>query len=234
MKNIVEEVGKTLDLGYRVSGLGILDDVNCYEKIRGFLILRPFNYDANTEKLENGIFYQIGDIALALYVNIGNMEEKYVSSMVNSELLSIWEKKKDEVIETAIRNTYRLFPPRVVDVSSSSFEVTENQEFMQTVPDIFKTEQRYCIFLSTENCINGAIAVFMPGVAKRLGDLIGNDFYIGFLSTEAAVIHNRNFISPGMVREGLRFQRACAINDDFLSEKVFLYSRERDQIELVE
>ena len=172
-------------------------------------------------------------MALVLYINIGSMKDKYVSSMVSSNVLSIWEKTKKEVIETAIRNTYRLFPPRTVDVYSLCFGLSEEQEFMHTVPETVKNNRGDGIFVTTVNYVNGAIAVFMPGVMERLSELLESDLYIGFLNTETAVIHKSNLVPPEAIRDALRFQNNDCGREDFLSEKVYFYSRERDRIEVV-
>lgn len=233
MEESVEEVRDSLKMARQVSEMGVLDKVDRYDEIRDSLILRPFNYDANAEKLDKGIFYQIGDVALVLYINIGSMKDKYVSSMVSSNVLSIWEKTKKEVIETAIRNTYRLFPPRTVDVYSLCFGLSEEQEFMHTVPETVKNNQGDGIFVTTVNYVNGAIAVFMPGVMERLSELLESDIYFGFLNTEAAVIHKSNLVPPEVIRDALRFQNHNCGSEEFLSEKVYFYSRERDRIEVV-
>ena len=215
MEEITKEVRETLKLGYRVSGLGLLDNTDCYEKIKDSLILRPLNFSANAEKIHNGVFYRIGDVALTLYINIGTMKDKYISGMAQSELLSIWEKKKEEVMETAIRNTYRLFPPRLFDEYAFFLGMPEG------------------IFLTTVNDINGAISIFLPGVAERLAELLGSDLYIGFLSTDAAVIHNSSLVTPDAIKCALGFQNNQYGCDDFLSGKVYYYSRERDRIEVI-
>lgn len=233
MEEITKEVRETLKLGYRVSGLGLLDNTDCYEKIKDSLILRPLNFSANAEKIHNGVFYRIGDVALTLYINIGTMKDKYISGMAQSELLSIWEKKKEEVMETAIRNTYRLFPPRLFDEYAFFLGMPDKQEFMHTVPEVVKKNRGEGIFLTTVNDINGAISIFLPGVAERLAELLGSDLYIGFLSTDAAVIHNSSLVTPDAIKCALGFQNNQYGCDDFLSGKVYYYSRERDRIEVI-
>ena len=148
------------------------------------------------------------------------------SSPVN--MLSIWGKKKDEVIEIAISNTYRLFPPRILDICSSYCGLSEEQEFMHAVPKPVNKNRGNGIFITTVNNINGAVSVFMPGVIQRLAELMGSDFYIGFLSMKAAVIHSSGLVSPEIVRDALKFQNDECNSEDFLSEKVYFYSRERD------
>lgn len=233
MEEITKEVEETLKVGYRVSGWGLLEDVDCYEKIKDSLILRPLNFSANAEKLHNGVFYRIGDVALTLYINIGTMKDKYISGIAQSKLLSIWEKKKEEVMETAIRNTYRFFPPRLFDEYAFFWGMSEKQEFMHTVPEVVKNNRGDGIFLTTVNDINGAISIFLPGVAERLAELLGSDLYIGFLSTDVAVIHNSSLITPDAIKGALEFQETQCGCEGFLSGKVYYYSKERDRIEVI-
>lgn len=234
LEEIIEEVEETLKLAYRVAGVELLDKVDRYEDIRDALILRPLNCEANAEKLDKGIFLQIGDMALVLYINIGNIRNKYVSSMVGKELLSIWGKKKEEVVETAIKNTYRLFPPRIFDISSFFSGGPAEQEFMSTVPEAIKTDSGKGIFITTVEKVNGAVSIFMPGVLKRLGELLGSDIYFGFIDIDVVVIHNSSKITPEEIRDALRLQNCNYGSDNFLSEKVYFYSRERERIEVVE
>ena len=103
----------------------------------------------------------------------------------------------------------------------------------RTVPETVKNNQGDGIFVTTVNYVNGAIAVFMPGVMERLSELLESDIYFGFLNTEAAVIHKSNLVSPGVIQDALRFQNHNCGSEEFLSEKVYFYSRERDRIEVV-
>lgn len=233
-EEIVQEIRETLKLGYQVVEIKLLDNAGCYDKIKDSLILRPLNYESNAEKLADGVFYQIGDVALVLYINIGTIKGKYVSSMVTKDVISIWGKNKEEVIEAAIRNTYCLFPLRIFDIYSLYGGGSEEQEFMFTVPEAIKTDRGYGIFVTTVNRVNGAVSVFMPGVLKRFGELLGSDIYFGFIDMDSVVIHNSSRISPEEIRDALRFQNCAYGCDNFLSEKVYFYSREQDRIEVVE
>lgn len=232
LENILDNVRDVLGTCLGVAMTGILDDVECYEQISKHLILRPLNYAYNKEKLNDGVYYLIGDVALVLYINIGNIEVSYASCIVRKEYLSTWEKSESEIMEVAIQNTYRLFPPRVFKTFSSLYlGQPELYEFMNTIPDILKTNLAKYTFLTTENIVNGAIAIFIPGVAKRLAELFGNDLYIGFINIDAAVIHDRRFVTIEAIRDGLR---RCENNtENELSGKVYYYCRERDRIEVI-
>ena len=217
----------------QASMAGSLYNVEGYKELRKHIILRPLNYGYNKEKLNEGVYYLIGDIALTLYINIGNFKNNYVSCMAPKKLLTIWEKGEVEVMETAIRNTYRMFSPRIFN-TFSSLHLGEPQlhEFMHTTPDILKTGQVKSIFITTENIVNGAIAIFVPGVAKRLAELIGNDLYVGFISINEAVIHDSSLFTVDDIREGLK-RSMPVITKDYLSRKVYFYCREHNQFEVV-
>lgn len=232
MIKVVDNVRSVLSTCLRASTTGILDDIDCYEKIRHHLILRPLNKDKNSEKLNDGVYYQIGDVALLLYINMGYIDDQYISCMVQKEQFAIWEKKEIEVMESAIRNTCRLFPPRIFTTFSFQHFQPKLYEFMYTMPDILKDGQRKNIFLTNVNKVNGAIAIFAPEVAKRLAELLGNDFYFGFINMDAAVIHDSSKVTVEDIRNGLR-RCVTAASEDYLSGKVYFYSRTRKQFEVV-
>ena len=104
---------------------------------------------------------------------------------------------------------------------------------MHTVPETVKRNRGDGIFVTTVNSVNGAVSVFMPGVLERLSALLESDLYIGFLNTEAAVIHKSNLVPPKVIQDALRFQNHNCGSEDFLSEKVYFYSRKSDQIKVV-
>ncbi|PXX52022.1 hypothetical protein DFR60_108107 [Hungatella effluvii] len=101
------------------------------------------------------------------------------------------------------------------------------------VPEIVKNNQGHGIFITTVNYVNGAIAAFMPGVMEKLSELLKSDLYFSFLNTEAAVIHKSNLVSQEVIQDALRFQNYNCGSEDFFSEKVYFYSRERDRIEVI-
>ena len=50
--------------------------------------------------------------------------------------------------------------------------------------------------LSTTIRTNGAVAIFLPGVAERIGQLMGGGFYMVFTSIHEVMIHNEKSADP--------------------------------------
>lgn len=235
LEEMFDQVTEMLECCKEVEGISPLDKIQDYQKIRSHLIVRPLNYDRNVEKLKEGVYGRIGDIALVLYVNIGSVKEQYISSMIPFSAFSEWKRSKKDVMETALRNTYDLFPPRVIHLASLEdlvqwidFAFMDNEELP------FDPNREFGIFLTNTNQMNGAVSVFLPGVLKKLGELLGGDFYIGFTSLHEAVLHKVGTVELKQIQECLKSMNSEVIAEkDFLSEQVYRYSREKDKIEIV-
>lgn len=212
------------------------DVMGDYEAVRSRLILRAINYNKNAERLKGGVYELIGDIALALYVEIGEIGAIYSSCLVSLAKLKEWGISKDQVFEEAMKNTYRLYPPRLYNL---------NEVFCLADPDygIFMDEEVLVdiksegslFFVTTRFCLNGAVSVFLPGVAKRIGELFEADLYFAFISVNEAAVHACTGIKQITVQEGIERLKDRRDSDEiYLSDKVYYYSREKDEITVLE
>lgn len=211
-----------------VEAISPMDEIGDYEKIRDRLIIRPLNYTRNKEKLENEVYVLVGDIALTLYVHFGFIRDTYISSAIGSSYLGLWHKEKEEVLKNAMINTSRLFPPVILkDLEAlplMDIEVSK-EDFMWD----------YMALLTNKHGCNGAVSIFLPGVAKRFGEILNSDLYIAFLSNDSAVIHEADKVQPEEIRKTISAVNEISQDKDhFLSDKVFVYRRDTDRIEIVE
>lgn len=208
-------------------------ELNNYETSQKNLIIRPKNYPMNKEKLDQGICEVVGDIALALYVSVGNYRHVYSSYMVPKTLLKQWNKSAEEVLEAAKHNTYELFPPRTYQWYDCFDSEDKGTDFMSYEGGQNFHRCPWGIFLSNENHLNGAVSIFLPGVARRLSELMDSDLYIGFTSMHEAVVHDCDSVSPKDIAEAVaELNRDIPAPEDFLSEKVYYYNRIADTLQM--
>lgn len=80
--------------------------------------------------------------------------------------------------------------------------------------------------LSTVNKTNGAVAVFLPGVAKRLSQLLDGDLYLAFTSIHEVMVHNANLVTSEDLKEVLAdtIQEATT-EEEYLSSHIYHYSQ---------
>lgn len=230
-KNITE----ILDYCREVEKISPLDQIDDYKKICNNLIVRALNYDDHAEQLKEGVYDRIGDVALVLYVSFGTIKGTYISSMVPFHVISGWKKEKKEVMEAALKNTYLLFPPRALNIFGVlTGDLDLNCAFMEQNELPKEVQGTFGIFVSNKNLINGAVSVFLPGVAKKLGELLDSDFYIAFMSIHEAAIHKTGTIEVDVIRKSLMYMKLGNDSEgEFLSDKVYRYSREKDIIEVL-
>lgn len=208
-----------------------LSDCSDYEKVKNELILRPLNYHYVKHELEDVPYIRVGDIALVLYAVMAHAGGDYFTAKMHRCQMKKWQRTEKEVLEAALVNTCFLYPPRlysVEDLLSWDGKRHEDGKFMvDEEPLKIKKGMRGYILTNTLE-INGAIALFYPGVARRIAECFGEDFYIAFTSIHEAQIHSSSMISPEVVRSSLRdTNKHCNRKEEVLTNKVYCYSLDK-------
>ena len=166
------------------------------------------------DELKNAIFRTVGDIALVLYARMGELDGCSTSIKIKKHMLQKWEQDEQSVFNEALLNTYFISPPRIYYICG--------------IPSLKKDAIGNC--LSTSVRTNGAVAVFLPGVAQRLGKLIGGSFYMVFTSIHEVMIHSEDSADPRKLKEVLaETVEETTPEEDFLTYYVYHYNAETGQ-----
>ena len=106
----------------------------------------------------------------------------------------------------------------------------EGENFMNLLFDMSLKKDAIGNCLSTSVRTNGAVAVFLPGVAQRLGKLIGGSFYMVFTSIHEVMIHSEDSADPRKLKEVLaETVEETTPEEDFLTYYVYHYNAETGQ-----
>ena len=81
--------------------------------------------------------------------------------------------------------------------------------------------------VTTTKQVNGAVAMFYPGVKERIAELYGDSYYVVFTSIHEARTHCRGAFSPRLILRSLKETNQAFPAEEMLSEKVFYYDREK-------
>ena len=161
-----------------------------------------------------------------LYMKISEDGGVVNSTKVMRRFVAGWGKNVVEVFKEAIYNTYRMSPPRIYEWKKLLYNPAyEGEEFMEKDINLKKDAVRgNC--LSTVNKTNGAVAVFLPGVAKRLSQLLDGDLYLAFTSIHEVMVHNANLVTSEDLKEVLAdtIQEATT-EEEYLSSHIYHYSQ---------
>ena len=180
-------------------------------------------------------YRRIGDIAMVLYLILDECEGHLVSMRVSARQFRKWNRQEEDLFQTAMNNTILRDPPRLYRLETLlSGENQEGQAFMDKA-DPFCLSSGVCgDCLTTERKLNGAVAAFYPGVAERLSEIMGSDFFFAFTSMHEVMLHPLESASPEVLKEILEETIHEATGaEDFLSYGIFRYFREDDTIRQV-
>ena len=86
-----------------------------YEKIRDQLILRPLNYKLHAADLKGCVYRKVNDFVLCLYQVMADTKDNLMTSKIKRRELEKWGLSEDVVIQNAMENSARRYPPCVFE-----------------------------------------------------------------------------------------------------------------------
>lgn len=208
------------------------------EQINSRLIVRPLNNRIRESELEDGIYWSFGDIALVLYALLMDSESDFVTVKINRSALDEWKLPENLVLTNALLNTYALMPPRLYhgrdirccyDMGDGVFMKGETGKMIQ-IHRGNEYEGMHGYRLTNSRGMNGAVALFYPGVKERIAQLLGGDYYVGFTGIHEAVIHPVQHKVLGEMKAAIHHTNAVFDKREMLTDKVYRYLSARKEL----
>ena len=228
MEAIVREIVERLDAIARSECFQRSRNLEDYDKIKEDLFIRLLYIDKNQLELEDCIYRTIGDFALVLYARMGELNGSSASIKLYRHMLEMWEQEPKQVYEEALLNAYFISPPRIYCWEKLIFDPDyEGENFMNLLCDYKLKKDVLGNCLSTTIMTNGAVAIFLPGMAERIGQLMGGGFYMVFTSIHEVMIHNEKSADPEELKKVLEDTvNETTPPEDFLTYQIYHYDLE--------
>lgn len=207
-----------------------------YDTAKSRLFVRLINYDRNADILRDVVHKTLGDIVFTVYAIVDENEFGIVSTKVLKSMVKKWDKNEDDIFNEAIKNTYYLTPPRIYKWECVLCDESYAGESFMNDEDICDLDKSFSgNILSTTRKTNGAVAVFLPGVAERIAELLDSDFYMVFTSIHEVMIHSTGSgVDPKDLKLVLQDTlRKVTPSSDYLTEKIYKYNRRTHKFECV-
>lgn len=207
-----------------------------YDTAKSRLFVRLINYDRNADILRDVVHKTLGDIVFTVYAIVDENEFGIVSTKVLKSMVKKWDKNEDDIFNEAIKNTYYLTPPRIYKWEGVLCDESYAGESFMNDEDICDLDKSFSEnILSTTRKTNGAVAVFLPGVAERIAELLDSDFYMVFTSIHEVMIHSTGSgVDPKDLKLVLQDTlRKVTPSSDYLTEKIYKYNRRTHKFECV-
>lgn len=234
---VLPEIVSRLQMISNIDDMAYIE-LDGYEQVKSKLILRPIQYERNKYELEECIYWMHSDIALVLYQTVYESDTDYMTMKVLREMTGNWKISDDNLLTNALLNTFSQMPPRLYyatdlrqqhGFTDGVFMPDENGDSIKLHLDD-EVEGALGYRLTTTRGINGAIALFYPGVQERLAELMDGDFLAGFTSIHEVMLHPVKYQSPGGMKETIQNINAIFELQETLTGKVFRYCRGRKEL----
>lgn len=228
IETMVQEVQEELDRVEKSECMTKARQMDDYESIKDDLFIRLLNVKVNRVDLEGAIYRVIGDIAQVLYIKLGDTDRMITSAKIRESNLEKWGKDREQVFNDAMLNTYFITPPRIYCWEKLLLDLNyPGENFMNLAEDVCLKRDSSGNCLSTTKRTNGAVAIFLPGVASRLADLLNGSFYMVFTSIHEVMIHSDRFTNVEQLRSVLKETvEEATPEEDFLSFYIYHYDRD--------
>lgn len=204
-----------------------------YETAKDSLFIRLLNYDDNSEELKDAIYKRIGDIAQVLYMKVSECDGNIMSTKIFKSVVEKWKEdgltlSEDNILEEALRNTERMYPPRIYRWDQMLFNPEyEGEEFMSPSTEEAINQDLIGNCLTTAKKTNGAVAIFYPGVAERFAGVLDSDLYLVFTSVHEVMVHKADGVDAVDLSIILQDTLEEATpKEDFLTRKIYKYEKD--------
>lgn len=229
-------IKNNIDVCNQITEAGVLPLMDNYETVKEKLIIRPLNFTNNKYDLKEAVYKKTGDIALVLYLVIyENKEQGLGTSKVNKGIFEKWNKSIDEVWEAALTNTYVLAPPRMYMSPLDRMDPPYEKGAFMALGSKMKPFGKLSVpSVTTVKQVNGAIAMFYPGVKEKIASMAGGSYYVAFTSIHEAEIHCAGTIPPRNILRNLKSVDKAFGPEETLTKKVYFYNAEKGAFDALE
>lgn len=236
-----EQALSSIDCSRKFMELGIIElmEKNEYGSLKDKLFIRPLNFNDHRYELKDHVYRRVGDMVLVLYILASDEDDgethDVLSVKVSKSSMQEWGIGEEEVWGNALSNTYIMAPPRMyINPMDTINPPYHRGAFMALNSDITFLPPFAVPTVTTTAQLNGAIAMFYPGVMKRIAELFGGDYYIAFTGISEARLHKKGTIQPRSILMRLKQVNKAFDPSETLSNKVYLYEAANQELRQLE
>ena len=221
----MEETMKEIASVYKGHQIGFYldeDKVSDYEYIKKNLFYRIVNYEKNKELLKYTPHERFLDLAVTYRWAAYRNHDGMASALVRNKELLMWGISKDQMMKDARENTEKIFPPVMRKI--------------QSVLPVHIIEEEIPLFvMSNGDYMNGASVILYKDILREFADCMEHNLYILPSSIHEVIILLDDEYAKDpeelarMVRET---NRIVVDREEILSDHVYYYDREKDEIRI--
>ena len=222
LKEIISEEIRVINSTYR-RDLDPFSWVRNYQDVKNRLFIRVSNAERNEQALKDAVHKIVDGIAITYHVLINDGNGEVASAIVNNYLFEKWGIDAETLHNDALKSSENLYPA-----------VARNMAQVLKVDDVeLKNDFKKEILLTNTRSLNGASAMFYPGVLNQLTTHAGFEkACIVPLSIHEVLVCPYDGTESARKNALMGMLETCGM-DDFLSDMIYTYDRNTDKVSLL-
>lgn len=234
LEDVMREIARTVELEMKNRPPITASQISEYDRIKEYLGVKLVNTKANRRNLKDITHIEMEDMSLIPVIRFPMPEQEMYGNMkITEELRRAWGVSVHDIFEQAWKNE----EPPVLQ------ELGDAVSYGEDIHDLFAVERLTndtMYVLTNQRAIDGAIQIALPGVMKKLSELLPKGFFI-----IPSSIHETLIMPKGMEIQGLEMtpkemgQMLRVINqgyvekNEILSDRIYEYDKESGKIRQV-
>lgn len=222
-----------------------------WDNVKNGVFYRIINREKNKKLLQEVPHLLYLDLAITFQYLVSSTQEGIGSIRIRKDHMQSWGIKLKDLRNMAVINTPRLFPATISSMKEVMMDIVEKEyicnkrasnpfeennyqpddTLLETMLEAEGDSYPMYVLTNTKN-INGASCILYEGLLREFANEHESDLYILPSSIHEVII----VINDGLISKNNLKQMVVDVNEteveeeDILSDKVYLYSREKDMI----
>lgn len=241
-EKIATEICKLYANNYKTIPNELFSDLRNFDKIQHRVVYKLICSQRNKHLLSDIPFTPFLNLSIVYYLLISTEENSQVTSLIHNDHLKLWGVTTEEIHVLAKTNTKILLPAIITTMRDKMHEIIkegveniDEAEMLCEIMDSKEQEAEQSLYvLSNSTGQNGAACILYEDALKNFSEEMKMDIIILPSSThEVLLMPFTGKIEPDELHE-----MVCNINltipvEEVLSDKVYIYKRETDKIQLL-
>lgn len=210
------------DLVTRFSRLPDVEWLSHYELVKDSLFLKLCSIEGNEQLLEHMPHWRYADLALTMHIRSKYFDNELYSVALTRDMAEDYGISEAELLKDAFASAQEMFPVR--------FEAMENV-LAEGHHDSGRQARREAsagsgmLLLTNQYMLNGASALFYPGILKEAAVLMEGSYYILPSSIHELILLPEKYVADyhDVERTVRRINRTQVAPEDWLSDHVYHY-----------
>lgn len=202
-----------------------------YDQAKEHLFIRVSNAKLNPELLDKAPHKIQNDLVITCHIAISNGPDGMASTIVNNDLITHYGIDEKQLFKDAMEKSPEVLPVKIdtmLNVISGMMPEAVSEEM--TMDQEFPGSQM--LIVTNQAMVNGAAAIFYPGVLDEISEKIGGNFVVLPSSVnEVIILPDAGDYKhlEAMVRE---INVTVVDPKEFLSNHVYKYDKESKELQL--